>query len=192
MPQRFARIDISEPRDAGLVQQKVFQRPRRCGDQLKESRKSKILRKCIDSERSQPRTVFQTIPGMNAPKMATVREAEYTLRELQRNIHMNSVLLDVRAFQQFSPVQKPYKLPIEPKVHCKQSAIQCQKHIFAFAVHPPDQTIGCKIGQTRCFLQLHCDGMKDPDTPNALTLDEGAERTYHSFDFGQFRHGRVG
>src|SRR6266566_2236967 len=113
MPQRFARIDISQPRDAGLVQQKIFQRAHGCREQLKESRDGKILRKGIDSEGSQPGTVCPTLPGMNAPKMATVREAQYALREFQRNIHMNPILLDVRAFQQFCSVQKPYQLAIE-------------------------------------------------------------------------------
>src|SRR2546429_9843793 len=62
-------------------------------------------------------------------------------REFQRNIHVNSILLEVRTFQQFGSVQKPYKLAIEPKVHGKQSPIQCQKHIFALAVHSLDRTI---------------------------------------------------
>jgi len=124
--------------------------------------------------------------------MATVREAKYAFREFQRNIHVNSILLEVRTFQQFGSVQKPYKLAIEPKVHGKQSPIQCQKHIFALAVHSLDRTISGQVGQARCFLRLHGDGMKDVDTANTLTLHEGAQCAYHSFDFRQFGHRRAG
>lgn len=70
--------------------------------------------------------------------MAAVREAKYPLAEFQRNIHMNSFLLIVRALQQLSSIREPHQLAIEPEMQGKQSAIEYQKHIFAFAVHPPD------------------------------------------------------
>jgi hypothetical protein len=34
--------------------------------------------------------------------------------------------------------------------------------------------------------------MKNVYRPNALALNQRAQRTYHRFDFGQFGHRRVG
>src|SRR5205085_8378316 len=103
---------------------------------------------------------------------------------------MSSIFLDVRAFEQLCSIREPHQLPIQPEVQCKQPTVEQQKYVFPFAIHALNAWIGCQLGQARRALRFQRDRMKNVHAANALPFQDWAQRAYHCFDFGQFRHQR--
>src|SRR5881227_391036 len=97
------------------------------------------------------------LPRMHAAKMSAVGETENPSSKFERNVHMSSIFLDIRAFEQLGSIRKPHKLSIKPKMQSQQTAIQRKKYIFPFAVHALNASLCCGVRQTRRILWFHRD-----------------------------------
>src|SRR6266478_8351764 len=147
VPQRFARIDIPDSRDVGLVQEEIFQRAFRTGKQFAESDRCETAREGVNSQLSKPAAFCGGVPGVHAAEMAAVRKAENSLLQFQGDIHMNAAFRAVGAPQKFFRIRKPDELTIQAEVHGQQAAVQKQKDILSFAFDSSNSLIFRESGK---------------------------------------------
>jgi hypothetical protein len=138
MPQRLAGINVANPRDTGLVQQEVFQGAPRPGEQFAKSSHRKLARKGIKPQRCKPRALINGFPSMNAAEVTPIRKTQYSLFQFECDIHVDGMFSLIGASQKFPHVSEPEQLAIEPEVHCQQTVVQQQDHIFSLALNTPN------------------------------------------------------
>jgi hypothetical protein len=133
--------------------------------------------------------VFGELPRVDAAEVAAVGKTENAAVQFECNIHMHKACAIVGTLHQFLRVFEPEELAIEPEVERKQSAVENEEHVFAFAF---DSTNAAALGETGYVgrsLRLSRDGVEYVNAPYALALNDRAERADYGFHLWQFRHG---
>src|SRR5438128_2760137 len=83
MPHGFAGIDVTYARDAGLVEEKFFQRATRCGEQGGEAERDEFLCKGIYAERVHAFAGFARFEIVDTAKVTAVSKTENTSVEFE-------------------------------------------------------------------------------------------------------------
>src|SRR5215469_13202736 len=127
VPQRFARIDVADARDARLVEQELLERAPGARYEAMERVRGELGIESIDTQLAQRRAGLFGFPGMDPAEMALVGEAQHSLAEFKGGVHMHAIRSGIGFFQQFVRARKPNQLAVEAKMHPNQAAIEPQK-----------------------------------------------------------------
>lgn len=68
MPQRLARVDVADSRDAGLVEQELFQGPLGYGKQIAEGDRRELGRERVSTQRGESRHSSAESQACTRPK----------------------------------------------------------------------------------------------------------------------------
>lgn len=124
LPERFVGIDVAQPGDLRLVQQKKFDRAPGSSEQLTQSGGRELAGKRVEAECADAGGVLGPGEPVHAAEVARVHKAQRAAAELESHVGVPRYLRRI----------EPEQLAVEPEVHGDVSTGEAKQQVFAAAL----------------------------------------------------------
>lgn len=121
--------------------------------------------------------------------MATVGKSKHAAVKLERNVHVHIVRRSIGLPFHLRRGRKPQELPVQPKVHRQNAAIQFQHQIFSMSFYIANRLFCRKPRKLGRILRFRCDWMRHMNATYFSSTNERPQSAHYCFNFGKFRHG---
>jgi hypothetical protein len=135
VPERLAGVDITETGDTRLIEEEIFQRAGRGGEQFSEMHGSEFARKSVSTERRESGALFGRVPCVDSAKVAAVGKAKDAVAQFECDIDVDAIFGLVGPLKEFLCIREPDKLAIEAEMQGEQTTIQNKENVFASTLH---------------------------------------------------------
>src|SRR5579883_868424 len=196
--QGFADIDVAEPGDEALVEQRRLERPFAAGEQAGKRGAVQIVAERLETEPFERRGVARLVERLDPHRAEAARivvDDARAVGEADRHMIMRRIFRAGEmefARRRLLPVALDAERPRHAEMHDQSlAAVEMDENVFGAARQlddrPADQPLDEALRKRRAQI-----GPRQHDALDPRADHRRGEALADGFDFGEFRHGRCG